>query len=161
MKISRTIILWLGAALLIAFNLAHAQEKPEYPLSAGDSIKVQVFQNPDLTVEARISENGTITYPLIGSVAIGGLGIGAAEKKIADALRTGGFLLQPQVNITLAQVRGSQVAVLGQVNKPGRFALDTVNIALCCLASVRENLSGSWSISRPSSPAGRSKTIFW
>jgi polysaccharide export outer membrane protein len=127
MKISRTIILWLGAALLIAFNLAHAQEKPEYPLSAGDSIKVQVFQNPDLTVEARISENGTITYPLIGSVAIGGLGIGAAEKKIADALRTGGFLLQPQVNITLAQVRGSQVAVLGQVNKPGRFALDTVN----------------------------------
>ncbi|KAL0630397.1 hypothetical protein Q9L58_010757, partial [Maublancomyces gigas] len=123
----RKLFFWLCLSLAVAFNLAIAQDKPEYPLSAGDSIKVQVFQNPDLTVEARISENGTISYPLIGSVALGGLSIGAAEKKIADALRNGGYLLQPQVNITLAQVRGSQVAVLGQVNKPGRFALDTVN----------------------------------
>ena len=52
----------------------------EYPLGAGDDIRVLVFQNPDLTVEARVSESGAISYPLIGSVQIGGLSVAAAEK---------------------------------------------------------------------------------
>lgn len=106
---------------------AFAQDKLDYPLGAGDSIRIQVFQNPDLTVETRVSENGSITYPLIGAVSLGGLSIAAAEKKIADALKTGGFVQQPQVNIVLIQVRGNQVGVLGQVNRPGRFPLETFN----------------------------------
>jgi polysaccharide biosynthesis/export protein len=89
---------------------------------------VQVFQSPDLTVEARVSENGSISYPLIGAVNLGGLNIGQAEQRIADGLRKGGFLKAPQVNINLLQVRGSQVAVLGQVQKPGRFPLETSNV---------------------------------
>jgi polysaccharide export outer membrane protein len=118
--------------------LAHAQPvaagssqaKPDYPLGAGDAIKIQVFQNPDLTIETRVSENGSITYPLIGAVQLGGLGIAAAEKRIADALRTGDFIKQPQVNIVLLQIRGNQVSVLGQVNRPGRFPLETANTRL-------------------------------
>lgn len=110
---------------------AFAQDKqPDYPLGAGDSIRIQVFQNPDLTVETRVSENGSITYPLIGAVELGGLSIAASEKKIADALKSGGFVQQPQVNIVLIQVRGNQVGVLGQVNRPGRFPLETVNTRL-------------------------------
>ena len=101
--------------------------RQDYRLGSGDTIGVQVFQNPDLTVEARVSESGVIGYPLIGSVQLGGLSIAEAEKKIADALRGGGFVRAPQVNIVLRQVRGNQVAVLGQVNRPGRFALETVN----------------------------------
>lgn len=112
-------------SLVICGQPAMAQDIQDYRLGAGDAIRVQVFQNPDLTVEARVSENGSITYPLIGVVEVGNLTIGAAEKKIADALRTGGFLQKPQVNIVLMQIRGSQVAVLGQVNRPGRFALET------------------------------------
>jgi polysaccharide export outer membrane protein len=107
-----------------------AQTKTDYPLGAGDAIRVQVFQNPDLTIETRVSENGSITYPLIGAVEIGGLSIAAAEKKIADALQSGGFLLKPQVNVTLLQVRGNQVSVLGQVARPGRFPLETANTHL-------------------------------
>src|SRR5664279_77711 len=76
---------------------ASAQDKPDYSLGAGDTIRVLVFQNPDLTVEARVSENGSITYPLIGAVALGGLSIGAAESKIASALKSGGFVQKPQV----------------------------------------------------------------
>lgn len=111
---------------------AHAQNvtKPDYPLGAGDTIRVQVFQNPDLTLETRVSENGSISYPLIGSVSLGGLSLAAAEKKVADALQQGGFLKQPQVTIVLIQIRGNQVAVLGQVNRPGRFPLETVNTRL-------------------------------
>jgi len=109
---------------------ATAQDKSaqlDYPLGAGDAIRVQVFQNPDLTIDTRVSENGSITYPLIGSVELGGLPIAAAEKKIAKALKEGGFVQQPQVNIVLVQVRGNQVGVLGQVNRPGRFPLETFN----------------------------------
>ncbi|MEJ7931951.1 polysaccharide export protein EpsE [Ramlibacter sp. AN1015] len=104
------------------------QPGPEYKLGPGDAIRIQVFQNPDLTVEARVSENGTISYPLIGSVQVGGLSIGQAERRIADALVKGGYLKSPQVNMNLLQVRGNQVAVLGQVQKPGRFPLETTNV---------------------------------
>ncbi|MEO8120424.1 MAG: polysaccharide biosynthesis/export family protein, partial [Rhodoferax sp.] len=55
------------------------QVKPDYPLGVGDAIRIQVFQNPDLTIETRVSENGSITYPMIGAVEIGGLSIAAAE----------------------------------------------------------------------------------
>ncbi len=109
---------------------AQAQPKTEYPLGAGDAIRIQVFQNPDLTIETRVSENGSITYPLIGAVDLGGLSLAVAEKKIADALQKGGFIQKPQVNIVLVQIRGNQVAVLGQVNRPGRFPLETANTRL-------------------------------
>jgi len=115
-------------ALAAVASLAFAQDKAgDYPLGAGDAIRIQVFQNPDLTIETRVSESGTVTYPLIGSVELGGLPIAAAEKKIATALKEGGFVQQPQVNIVLIQVRGNQIAVLGQVNRPGRFPLETTN----------------------------------
>lgn len=106
---------------------AGAQTQQDYRLGAGDSIGVQVYQSPDLSVDARVSETGVISYPLVGTLQLGGLTISEAEKKIADALRTGGFVKVPQVNIVLRQVRGSQVAVLGQVSKPGRFPLETLN----------------------------------
>ena len=99
----------------------------DYRLGPGDSIGVQVYQSPDLSVDARVSESGVISYPLVGTVQLGGLTISEAEKKIADALRVGGFVKVPQVNIALKQVRGNQVAVLGQVSRPGRFPLETFN----------------------------------
>lgn len=130
-------LLW---RLLLLFSLlftgvaAHAQAQApipqvaqDYRLGAGDTIRVLVFQSPDLTVEARVSENGAISVPLVGAVAVGGLSIADAEKKIAAALKSGGFLQQPQVNIVLVQVRGNQVSVLGQVQRPGRFPLEIAN----------------------------------
>jgi polysaccharide export outer membrane protein len=127
----RSVWLLLFACLSVFASSAHAQAPAtpaaasEYKLGPGDQIRVQVFQNPDLTVEARVSEAGAISYPLVGSVAVGGMTIGQAEARIATALRNGNFLKQPQVNIVMLQVRGNQVAVLGQVQKPGRFPLET------------------------------------
>ena len=110
---------------------AQAQTGPvDYPLAAGDTVRVQVFQNPDLALETRITESGTISFPLIGAVRLGGLSVSAAEKKIADALQSGGFLQNPQVTLLLTQIRGSQVSVLGQVGRPGRFPLETAGTRL-------------------------------
>lgn len=126
---------WLPPLLLVlAATLglgAQAQDKfPEYRLGPGDTIRIFVYQNPDLTLETRVTENGNITFPLIGILGIGGMTIASAEQTIARALQAGGFIKQPQVNILLVQNRGNQVSVLGQVNRPGRFPLETFNTRL-------------------------------
>jgi len=130
LRIFRLPQLLLAAVLTLLSWGALAQAKPDYPLAAGDTIRIQVFQNPDLTIETRVSEGGTITYPLIGTVDLGGTSVAAAERKIAEALQKGGFIRQPQVTIVLLQIRGNQVSVLGQVNRPGRFPLETANTRL-------------------------------
>ncbi|HSV48252.1 MAG TPA: polysaccharide biosynthesis/export family protein, partial [Ramlibacter sp.] len=111
-------LLHTSLILLFAFwtaIVASAQDgkNSDYKLGPGDAIKVLVYQNPDLTVEARVSEGGSINYPMVGTVELGGLSIGQAEKRIADRLAAGKFLKAPQVNIVLLQVRGNQVSVLG------------------------------------------------
>ena len=131
----------LPSLLLIMVALcglsAHAQDsQPEYRLGPGDTIRVTVFQNPDLTLDARVSENGTISYPLIGSARIGGMTIPSAERTIATALRDGGFIRQPQVTILVTGNRGNQVSVLGHVNRPGRFPLETVTTRVAEMVAV-------------------------
>ena len=122
-RLFRRVLAVLALALALGAN---AQEKQsEYQLGKGDNIRILVFQNPDLTVETRVTENGTISYPLVGSVKIGGLTIPAAEQAIAKALSDGTFIQRPQVNIVLLQNRGNQVSVLGMVNRAGRFPLET------------------------------------
>jgi polysaccharide export outer membrane protein len=101
-----------------------------YLIGPGDALRISVFQNPDLSLETRVAEDGTISFPLIGVVKVGGLQPGAAEKLIADKLKNGKFVKQPQVNIALTEVRGSQIAVMGLVNKPGRFPLEASSARL-------------------------------
>lgn len=59
----------------------------DYTLGSGDAIRILVFQNPDLTLDTRVSEGGTITYPLVGTVKVGGMPIAQAERTIAAADR--------------------------------------------------------------------------
>lgn len=96
----------------------------DVPLGAGDVVKITVFGNNDLTVETRVSEAGSISFPLVGEVKVGGLSSNQAEKKIADLLDKGGFIRNPQVNLMVTEMQSQQVSVLGQVNKPGRYPVD-------------------------------------
>lgn len=109
---------------------AVATPAAEYRLSLGDTIRITVFQSPDLSVETRITESGSISYPLLGSVSLVGMTVSQAEKRIADGLRDGNFLKAPQVSIIVVQVRGNQVSVLGQVGKPGRYPLESGDVRL-------------------------------
>jgi polysaccharide biosynthesis/export protein len=130
----RTLFAILLAALLSIATGGYAAEKAappaDYQLGAGDTIRIQVFQNPDLTLETRVSDSGTISYPLIGIVRVGSLSLDAAERQIAKQLKDGGFVQHPQVTIVLLQNRGNQVSVLGQVNRPGRYPLESTNMRL-------------------------------
>lgn len=108
----------------------------EYRLGPGDVVRITVYQNPDLTVEARITEGGSLSFPLLGSVNLGGRTVGAAEQLIADGLRNGNFVRQPQVTVTVLQVRAHQASVIGQVNRPGRYALEQAEMRLSDLLAI-------------------------
>lgn len=117
----------------------------EYLLAAGDVVRISVFQNPDLGLEARIAEDGTINYPLIGTVAVAGSGLSEAERKIEKSLRDGGFVVAPQVTITIVQVRGNMVTVLGQVGKAGRYPLESTNARLADVLALAGGISATGS----------------
>jgi polysaccharide biosynthesis/export protein len=126
---------WLLAAVLAMMTIG-AAGAAEVPLGAGDVLKVSVYGNPDLSLETRVSEAGTITFPLIGQVNVGGLSVAAAEKKIAGMLESGGYLKKAQVNLLVTTLQSQQVSVLGQVNRPGRYPVDGKRQVLDLLATA-------------------------
>jgi polysaccharide export outer membrane protein len=144
MKWMRNLVRGLMSVMLMVAASAHAAPQGDYVLGSGDIIRISVYQNPDLTLDARISEGGAVSYPLLGTVKIGGLSVSDAEKKIATGLRDGNYLKQPQVSILVAQVKGNQVSVLGLVNRPGRYPLEMANTKLSeVLAAAGGLVAGS------------------
>jgi polysaccharide export outer membrane protein len=110
--------------------------RDDYVLGPGDAIRIQVFQNPDLTVEARVSEAGVISYPLLGAVRIGGMSPTNVEKLISQRLRDGKFLQNPQVTVNITTFRSQQVSVLGNVTRPGRYPIETTGMRLSEVLSL-------------------------
>lgn len=117
---------WFAAFAGMALMLFAAQGVADTAdrLGTGDAVRVTVFQYPDLTTETRVSPRGTITFPMVGEVKIGGLTPAGAGTEIARQLKRGKFMLNPQVTVVMTELRSRQVSVLGQVNRPGRYALD-------------------------------------
>ncbi len=122
---------------------ASAAQPPrdDYRLGAGDALRIQVFQSPDLSIEARISESGVISYPLIGVVKVAGLSPGDLERHLAQRLRDGKFLQNPQVTVNVTTFRSQQVSVLGSVVRPGRYPIETTGTRLSEMLSLAGGLS--------------------
>ncbi|MGE0312093.1 MAG: polysaccharide export protein EpsE [Lautropia sp.] len=138
-RLSRFLLALLAIASLSSLfgtTDALAQKRGDYTLGAGDVIRIQVFQSTDLTVEARISESGVISYPLLGVVKLAGLSPQQAENLISTRLKEGRFLQNPQVTLNVLQFRSQQVSVLGNVARPGRYPLETTGMRLSEILSV-------------------------
>ena len=132
-------ILAMVTGLTATFGAGSAQaqaQRGDYLLGPGDVIRIQVFQSTDLTVEARISESGVISYPLLGVVKMAGLSPQQAENLISTRLRDGKSLQNPQVTLNVLEIRSQQVSVLGNVNKPGRYPLETTGMRLSEMLSM-------------------------
>jgi polysaccharide export outer membrane protein len=115
----------------------------QYLLVPGDIIKISVFKNPDLSLDARVSETGAISFPLIGSVPLAGLSLPAAERKIADMLRDGSFVLNPQVSILITQAFGNLVSVIGEVKTPGRYSIEAAGGHLSGMLAAAGGISAT------------------
>jgi polysaccharide biosynthesis/export protein len=107
-----------------------------YRLGAGDIVRITVYNQPELSTEAQIKEAGQITFALIGEVRLAGLDKAAAETLIAQRLREGGFVRQPQVNLLVTAYRSQVVAVLGEVNRPGRYPIENATTLTDLLAQA-------------------------
>lgn len=134
---------WLAMLTAIALFLPaiHAVAASRETLGTGDTIRVTVFQNPDLTVEVRISERGTIVFPLIGEIVLGGQTPAGAGSRIAAQLKQERVMKDPQVSVSVVQVRSRQVSVLGNVVRPGRYALDDTNLTLTDILALAGGIS--------------------
>ena len=94
----------------------------DYIVGEGDVLKITVYDHQDLTTTARVSGEGVITFPLIGSVEVKGLTLSEISSKISSFLADG-FVINPQVNIFIQEFRSKKAFIMGEVNKPGLYVL--------------------------------------
>lgn len=99
--------------------------RPDPLLMTGDLIRVSVFRQPDLDLETRILENGTISYPLVGGVHAAGQTAAALEENIRQRLQKD-YLENPSVNVTVKEFARRRIYIVGGVAKPDGYevALD-------------------------------------
>jgi len=93
-----------------------------YILSPNDIVLVKVFEEPDLDSQHRISQDGTINFPLVGVIQISGRTVAQAASTIRDRL-VKGYLRNPQVRVNVIQYASRRITVLGQVQRPGSYVL--------------------------------------
>jgi polysaccharide export outer membrane protein len=95
-----------------------AAEATDYVMQPSDLIRVLIFQEPDLLREVRITQEYTITLPLIGTIDLRGRTVRQAEE-IIRSLYDKDYLVNPQVNLTVLEYTQRTVQVVGAVNQPG------------------------------------------
>lgn len=89
-----------------------------YIIGAGDTLKITVFGEKDLSDNYKVGKDGTISMPLIGAISLDQKDLRGAEMVIADALRNG-FLKDPSVSIEVTESR--PFFILGEVRRPGSY----------------------------------------
>jgi polysaccharide export outer membrane protein len=131
----------------------------DFLLGPGDLIAVRVFLQSDYQATVRITSEGTVELPFIGSVPLTGLTIRQAQDKIADDLRTGGFYRSPEVTIQVLESINGSIIVSGEVRyvvpaTGPRRLIDVISVA----GGLPATASHTVRILRPQ-PDGQEKTI--
>lgn len=130
----------LSAAVLLFAVTACAQDPAKYALpapqpptssafqsggsgniGAGDLIEITVFDTPELSGKARVSNSGDISLPLLGVLHVNGLTTDQAQKLVADSLIQKQLVKDPQVSVFVAEYATQGVSILGEVKHPGIF----------------------------------------
>jgi polysaccharide export outer membrane protein len=112
-------------ALAMAVSLpafAAGEEDASYVLRPNDSIRLAVYEEPDLSVQVRILKTGEASFPLVGSVKVSGLSVSAAATKIRD-LYARDYLVDPKVTLTVDEYATELISVIGAVKNPGQIPI--------------------------------------
>lgn len=94
-------------------------EVPDTTLGAGDVFDVRVFGEEELSQTFRAASDGSINFPLLGTVVVVGLTPSEVSHKLESGLREQQYLKNPQVSVFVKEYKSKKVSVLGQVKKPG------------------------------------------
>jgi len=101
---------------------AQESTSKEYSIGPGDVISIQVWDHNDLNRKVEVSQEGDFTFPLIGKIHATGLSVFDLEKTVTDKLASG-YLISPQVTVTIAEFRNQEVFLFGAVKKPGSYVV--------------------------------------
>ncbi|MEL7254328.1 MAG: polysaccharide biosynthesis/export family protein [Pseudomonadota bacterium] len=107
-------------------TLAQAQQ---YRIQAGDVLRIEVLEDASMNREVLVAPDGRISMPLAGSLRLGGASIPEAQQRVTAALASS-FATRPNVLVSLVQLRDvaprdpDNVFVIGEVNNPGKIAID-------------------------------------
>ncbi len=94
----------------------HAQDST-YTLNAGDSIRIYVYGEPDLTFEnLLVGQNGRIAYPFLGELRVAGRTVAEVQQRLIDGLKPD-YLVDPRVSVSIQRYR--PFFVNGEVRNPG------------------------------------------
>jgi polysaccharide biosynthesis/export protein len=108
----------LGLAAVGALAQGSLSSSADYQLRPADILQIQVFQEEDLTREISVSQELTISLPLIGSIDLRGRSVRQAEEIIRQKYDAD-FLVNPQVTVVVLKYAERTVNVTGAVNQPG------------------------------------------
>src|SRR4030095_13260475 len=126
---------FLGARLLLLSSAAyfwciaslHAQGNAGYTVKPGDTLEISVWKEPDLQRTVLVRPDGQFSFPLVGEVDARGKTVSELNKTVSDRLTK--FISDAVVTISVQEIKGNKIFVLGQVNKPGEFIVNpSVNI---------------------------------
>ena len=122
------IVAILSFSIFCLITITFAQQENaafvnEYKIGAKDLLEITVFALPELNQTVRVSEDGSITLPLLGKVTIAGLTKEDVEKKLAALLFEKNYLKSARVTVFIKEYQSSQVAVMGAVVKSGMYDL--------------------------------------
>jgi len=107
--------------LALAPAPAGASDAAGYRIGPKDLLEIKVFEVPELNIERRVSEEGTINLPLIGDVPVQGL----TDVELADRLKAlleSKYVQRASVAVQVREFRSKPISVLGAVKQPGNLA---------------------------------------
>lgn len=121
MKTPHIVILTALTLSLLSF-CTFAQDAADRKIAPLDIVIIEVFGERDLSVERRVQQTGTITYPLLGIVEVAGRTPGEVEKQLTDKLGAD-YLVDPAVTVMVKEYRARTVSVMGKVQRGGAIEL--------------------------------------
>jgi polysaccharide export outer membrane protein len=110
----------IGLALSLITLIANAQD--DYRLNPGDILKISVWNEEALQQEVLVLPDGTISFPLVGIVDVGNKTPLQVQYEVKEMLSR--LIPDPEVNLTVTQVAGNNIFIIGKVNRPGRFPMN-------------------------------------
>lgn len=127
-KISRLLHVSVFAAVLgcgphVTNRLPEQAPAEDTTFGSGDVFEVRVFGEKDLTGSYQVSADGTILFPFLGPLQVGGKDSSAVAQMIVRGLSDGGYLKEPQVSVFLQASNSKRVSVIGAVSKPGTLPI--------------------------------------
>lgn len=129
-------VIFVMASPAHAAKKAGAQASPvgDYVIGPGDVLAISVWNNEALTKSVTVLPDGKIHFPLVNEVTVGGRTLAALEKELKTKLNP--FVPNPELSVMVSQVNSLLIYVIGKVNKPGRFVLNTNVDVLQALATA-------------------------